>query len=323
MVGRDNIPLGKPVLFLSNHQNALMDVMLIATRYHGKPWFLTRSDVFRNGFFRSLFNFLQMLPIYRIRDGRTNLHKNKAVFERCGRLLGANESILVFPEANHSLERRVRPLSKGFTRIVHAALEQNPGLDMQLVPIGQNYAHPRQIGDSAAVYFGKPIAVQRYIDSTDFIAKIKQEVFESLKGLTTHIPEKDYGAITQKVGEEGEIYLQPERVNSMISEQSFGTIQVPRNNIAHKVNRILFILWNLPLVILWRALLKPKVPEPEFEATFRFGFALVVYPFFYGLCGLILWNVYSLKTACLYIFGHAVVNIFMVKLGITSSAQRK
>ncbi|MEZ4809244.1 MAG: 1-acyl-sn-glycerol-3-phosphate acyltransferase [Allomuricauda sp.] len=322
-MGRENIPLEKPVLFLSNHQNALMDVMLLATRCHRKPWFLTRSDVFRNGFLKSVFSFLQMLPIYRIRDGRANLHKNRGVFEQCGQLLKAGEAILVFPEANHSLRRRVRPLSKGFTRIIHAALEHNPDLDLQLVPVGQNYAHPRQVGDSAAIHFGKPIAVQQYLNSPNFAANIMDEVRESLKRLTAHIPEEGYGAVTQKLGEEGEIYLQPERVNSMIAETGVETIPAQRSNPAHKINRVLFALWNLPLVVLWRLLLKPKVPEPEFEATFRFGFVLVAYPFFYGLCGLILWNMYDIKTACLFILGHAVFNVFLVKLGITSAVQRK
>lgn len=321
--GLEGIPSGKPVLLLSNHQNALMDVLLIATRCGRKPWFLTRSDVFRNSFLRSFFGFLQMLPVYRIRDGKANVPKNRAIFEKCGALLQANEVILIFPEANHSLKRRVRPLSKGFTRIILTALEQDPDLDLQLVPMGQNYAHPRQVGDSAAIHFGTPIAVQEYVGSPDFTAKIKRDVFESLKGLTTHIPEATYEAVTQKIGEEGEIFLNPEHLNSRIAEGNLEEVSPPKNNVVHRINRILFTLWNLPLVFLWRILLKPKVPEVEFEATFRFGFVLIAYPLFYGICEAILWNVYDIKTACLCILGHAVINILLVKMGITSSAQRK
>ena len=323
IVGAEGIPLNKPVLFLSNHQNALLDVLLLATRCHRKPWFLTRSDVFRNGFLQYFFGFLQMLPIYRIRDGKANLSKNKAIFERCGQLLGANEAILVFPEANHSLKRRIRPLSKGFTRIIEAALEQHPDLDLQLVPVGQNYAHPRQVGDSSAIHFGEPIAIQQYLNSTDFKAQIKGVVRKSLEGLTTHIPEDEYGSLTERIGEEGEIYLDPQYVNSMIAKGNLSDLRSPKTNPSHSIPRVFFMLWNLPLVLLWRSLLGPKVPEPEFEATFRFGFVLLVYPFFYGLTFLTLWNLYSIKMACLFVVGHALINIFLVKMGITSSVRRK
>ena len=140
--GLESVPRDKPVLFLSNHQNALMDILLIATRCNRKPWYLTRADVFKSRLFSPLFRFLQMLPVYRIRDGRESLSKNSAIFERCAHLLLANQAILLFPEANHSLLRRVRPLSKGFTRILDNALRKNSRLDIQLVPIGQNYQEP-------------------------------------------------------------------------------------------------------------------------------------------------------------------------------------
>ncbi|HZJ21288.1 MAG TPA: 1-acyl-sn-glycerol-3-phosphate acyltransferase, partial [Pricia sp.] len=45
--GLENVPRNEPVLFLPNHQGALMDVLLIVTDCHRKPFFLTRSDVFK------------------------------------------------------------------------------------------------------------------------------------------------------------------------------------------------------------------------------------------------------------------------------------
>ncbi|MFD2101164.1 lysophospholipid acyltransferase family protein [Flagellimonas iocasae] len=323
VIGRENIPEGKPVLFLSNHQNALMDVLLVATRCNKKPWFLTRSDVFTTPLLRSFFRFLQMLPIYRMRDGKDNLLKNEAIFRECSQLFQNHEAILVFPEANHSLQRRVRPLSKGFTRIISAALEENPSIDLQLVPVGQNYAYPTQVGDSAVLHFGEPIAIQKFLNSSDFSVKIKQAVEESLQRLTTHIPEADYESTIQKIGEEGNIFLHPERVNKIIAQQDFEQVFLPKRKILNKIFRALFLIWNLPFVLLWRILLKPKVPEAEFMATFRFGFILVAYPIFYGIALLTLWNMYSIKTACLVVLGHAVINIVLVKMGITSSAQRK
>lgn len=323
VVGMENIPKNKPIVFLSNHQNALMDVLLIATHLKKRPWFITRSDIFKGRFLKSLFNFLQMLPVYRIRDGKSNLHKNNAIFSQCGELLEAHEAILLFPEANHSLKRRVRPLSKGFTRIINSALEKNPDLDLQLVTIGQNYAYPTQVGDSAVLYFGKPIAAQEYKDATDFVNEIKQKVFESLTELTTHIPEIRYNEIISKIGVEGEHYLYPKRNNLRIAKDAIPQKTSPKKSSVSGILKSLFYLSNLPLVFLWKILVKPRVPEPEFEATFRFAFALLLYPIFYGIFGLILWNVYGLKTFFFGILGHIFLNMVLIKFGITSSNQKK
>ncbi|MCL6265233.1 1-acyl-sn-glycerol-3-phosphate acyltransferase [Flagellimonas myxillae] len=321
--GTEHIPKDKPVLFLSNHQNALMDVLLIATHVKRKPWFLTRSDVFKGGLVNGLFGFLQMLPIYRIRDGKSNLHKNKLVFDQCGNLFGNKEAILIFPEANHSLKRRVRPLSKGFARIITNALQQNPELDIQLVPIGQNYAYPRQVGDSAAPHFGRPIPVRKFLDSADFVGDIKLRVFEGLTALTTHIPESMNDELVQKIGTEGKIYLNPMEVNAMVPQNSYSEKLASRRSVFPRILKSLFYVWNLPFVLLWRVVIKPKVPEPEFEATFRFGFMVFVYPLCYLILLLALWKEYTLSTACLVILGHAMLNILLVKMGIASPASQK
>ncbi len=315
VVGMEHVPLDKPVLFLSNHQNALMDVLLIATSVKKNPWFITRADVFRGKFIKSLFRFLLMIPIYRIRDGKSNLHKNMAIFDQCGELLQANASIVLFPEANHSLQRRVRPLSKGFTRIIENALEKDPNLELQLVPVGQNYAYPTQAGDSATLCFGSPISVQECKDSLD----LKQRVFENLTRLTTHFPETEYNEIIRKMGQEGECYLNPEEANATIAKGVFSPMGPKKRNLAPKILRLLFLLWNLPWIFLWRIGLKPKVPEPEFMATFRLGFVLLTYPLFYAGLLTVLWNIYSADLAFVAVLAHTVVNLVLVKIGIASA----
>lgn len=323
VVGLGNVPKDAPVLFLSNHQNALMDILLIATHCGRKPWYLTRADVFKSRAFRPLFQFLQMLPVYRIRDGKANLSKNKLIFEKCGQLLGCDEAILLFPEANHSLRRRVRPLSKGFTRIIDAAFQQDSDLDLQLVPIGQNYQYPKLAGDSAALYFGRPIHVGQFQNESDFVHRIKKEVFKELKQLTTHIEEERYESMLSTLEKLHADFTQPSMINECLLQNQFE--KIPKKTKSNSsVARFLFRLNNLPLIFLWRMWLKPKVQEPEFEATFRFGFALLVYPIFYFLLLVILGYVYDIKTACLAVLGHAVFNLLLVKIfGITSSDQRK
>ena len=247
---------------------------------------------------------------------KANLHKNQAIFEKCSELLVKNEAIMLFPEANHSLKRRVRPLSKGFTRIIGTALEKEPKMELQLVPIGQNYRCPTEIGDAAAIYIGNPIAVQSYVDSQNFVEDIKQRVYEGLIQLTTHIPENEYEDIVARLKGHEKFYLEPEVVNAMISEGSFPKGKPQKKKAISAISRALFYILNLPLVFLWRTFIKPKVPEVEFEATFRFGFAMIAFPLFYGMLLAILWTYFDVKTACLTVLGHALINRLLVKIGI-------
>lgn len=323
-IGLDRVPKNKPVILLSNHQNALLDVLLIATRNNLRPWFLTRADVFKNKLFTPLFYFLQMLPIYRMRDGKGTLEKNYAIFDRCGALLNNNKTLLIFPEANQNLKRRVRPLSKGFTRLIFDALKKNPKLDLQLVPVGQNYKQGNAFPDSAALYFGKPIAVQDLIctNRNESTVKIKSIVTRRLKELTTHIEhKKEYDAIERTLKDSNVDFLNPILANKLLEKGSKES-KKKMKNIGNPLKWIV-ILINLPIVFIWRTAVKPKVPELEFMSTFRFAFSMLVYPVFYALLAFVLTNFYDIKTAGLIVLAHTVLNIFLIKIGFTSSAQKR
>lgn len=326
VVGKKNIPARTPVLFLSNHQNALMDILIIATNCSRKPWYLTRADVFKSKVLRPFFTFLQMLPVYRMRDGKANLKKNDTTFNLSGELLNQKQAILLFPEANHSLKRRVRPLSKGFTRLIFSALKQNPKLDITLVPIGQNYQDASTFPDSAAIYYGKPIKVQPLIaeDKRLVINTIKHEVSQALQGLTTHIQdEANYEAIHNQLQAQQQDFTKPIEVNAtLVTGLSNKRTMVYPRGIGSAV-RVLFVVWNLPMIWLWRTFLKPKVPEMEFMDTFRFGFCAVGFPLFYAIALGTFSYALDLKTACLGVLGHAVFNLCGVKFLLPTSYRQK
>lgn len=299
--GLEHVPKNKAVLFLPNHQSALLDVLLIAVDCNRKPYFLTRSDVFKGSFLKKVFNFFQMIPIYRMRDGRESLLHNQAVFDTCADLLVQKKSILLFPEANHNLKRRVRPLSKGFTRILFNTLEVAPETDIQIVPVGINYRNSLHFPDKVALFFGKPIAVKESYDPADIrfsVEAIKAKVSTSLHGLTTHIAdEENYGTILEQLKLAGSDYLNPVAVNEKIAslpenaEFKFTAVQGKKGlGLYRFLFKGLFTALNLPVLLIWRTFVKPKVWEPEFMGTLRFGFSLLVYPIYFILVfGAVTW----------------------------------
>ncbi len=288
VLGLDTVPKDKPILFLPNHQSALLDVLLIGVDCGRKPYFLTRSDVFKRPMLERFFTYLQMIPIYRIRDGRNALKNNEAVFAKCAALLGKNQAILMFPEANHNIKRRVRPLSKGFTRILFSALDKNPDLDIQMIPVGLNYRTNSGFPDQVAIYFGKCIPVLPLYDKADPLGsanKVKEAVAINLKGLTTHIRnEEDHDKIEKQLNGLGVDYLAPSKVNEAIDKMGELEVLTPIKPVINGINplfKAVFILLNLPMTVLWWGWMKPKVWEPEFTGTLRFAFALLGMPLYY------------------------------------------
>ena len=319
--GLENVPKNKPVIFLPNHQSALIDVLLIAVDSNRKPYFLTRSDVFNGGFLQSVFEFFQMIPIYRIRDGRESLKNNQAVFDTCANLLNKNNAILMFPEANHNVKRRVRPLSKGFTRILFNALDSNENLEVNLVPVGINYRDSISFPDKTALYFGKPIQTRALYNPSDIrssVDKIKEIVATSLKSLTVHIDDDSkYDLISSKLNTMQVDYLYPEAVNKTIDQLDTDSLDLPRierKGIGSKLASIVFRILNLPIVLLWKYSVKPKVWEPEFTGTLRFGFAMLVYPVYYALLFTALTLTVSLAAAIGTIFILILFNWLYVRL---------
>ena len=318
--GLQRLTLKSPTMFLVNHQNALLDALLIAVSSKKPLYFLTRADVFKNNLIGSFFELLRMLPVYRIRDGRQSLSRNEGLFAHCADLLYQNQAILLFPEANHNLNRRVRPLSKGFTRILFNSIERYPALEIDLVAVGVNYLNAACFPDSAAFYFGEPMPLKQLYSSADqriAAMEIGARLSAAIKRLTTHIPpELPYEeTVEQLVGLQAD-FLDPDQCNRLIAELPNQTTRLPSavQKARYTPWRILFELINLPLLLIWRLAIKKRISEPEFVSTFRFLYSSIVFPLFYVLLfisGALLFSPLIGLLACVFAFGF---NLLYVKL---------
>ena len=260
------------------------------------------------------------MPIYRLRDGRANLQKNLGVFESCVALLRQNESLVLFPEGGHNIRRRVRPLSKGFTRILFLTLEQDPKLNIDLIPVGINYMNASGFPDAAVFYFGNALSIQDYPlhDRPRTIEALKTDIHAQLVTLTTHIEDLErYEEILAELDRSGISYLDPEVANKAIAALDLirKDAHTKRTPFWKRAWDLLFILLNLPMIVIWRLGPKRLVPEIEFRTTFRFIYALLIYPLFY-LFGFFFVLSPSLgwQSALFILLVHALHNLLYVKL---------
>lgn len=282
LIGKETIPEDQPVLFLGNHQNALLDALLVATKSGRFCYYLTRAAVFKKPLVSKILKSLNMLPVYRVRDGWSTIAKNKSIFNTSVELLHNNQAITIFPEGSHSLVRRVRPLSKGFTRIVLELREKYPDTTVSLIPIGFNYQAPKQMGSRVALVFGQPIMSSNYnqLSVTEATKQIKADVFDAMSKLTTQIPEENYDIVLQKLTERNIDFTNPEAVNQCIANNFKDCSSQPLKTAVFKtvLKPMVYAILCLPILV-WKKVLKPKIKEEEFESTFRFAVCLTLVPF--------------------------------------------
>lgn len=163
--GVEHIPVGEPVIFAGNHQNALMDALAILFFQTEPIVFMARADMFENKLAAQFLKSLKIAPIYRIRDGFENLSKNEQQMNGAVEVLLAHHQLCLMPEGNQGHQHKLRPLVKGLFRIAYAAEERlNNQAHVQIVPVGIDYNDYQHAGSDLVVSYGKPIQVKEYID---------------------------------------------------------------------------------------------------------------------------------------------------------------
>ena len=299
--GKENIPKKGAILFMANHPNGLIDPLIITTNNPRTNYFLTRAASFKKPLVRWFLNSLNLIPIYRIRDGVNQLNKNKEVFERCFDLLDNQKALMIFPEGSHDKRRTVRSLSKGFSRIVFGAIERNPKLQIQIIPVGITYQDSSSYPFKVSLNYGTPILANDFYKSNlnhSDIKEIKDVISDQLKTLSVHIPlTEEYGKLIEKLSSANIDFTKVDEVNSMI--QSNIIIKRERGINLVKFLKPILILNSFIPWLLWKYV-KNKVTDFEFISTFKFGVgSLTVIPFFL-MNSYIIYNLFTLKSSIIY-----------------------
>lgn len=178
--GREHLPTDGGLLLSPNHQGAFLDPLLVGIYLPGKIHSLTRGDVFVKPF-KWFFDAMQMLPVFRIRNGFSTLKNNEATFKKCYDLLGQKKSLMMFSEGLHHKEMYLYPISKGSSRIAYHAQKQNPNTPIYLVPVGINYQQYERPWSGLQIVYGKAIPVQPFLHQQDSEAKIINQIRAQLQ----------------------------------------------------------------------------------------------------------------------------------------------
>lgn len=287
IAGKENIPEG-PVIFVPNHPNAFLDAVLITCSSSKNPWYITRAGAFKTPRAEKILKSLQLLPVYRFRDGYASLKNNDKTMEDCILKLNKGESIIIFAEGNPSSKYHLLKLQKGFARI---AFGTKPDKNITVVPVGLQYSTRSFFRSDVLVNFGAPIKItSRPLDDRDKI-KVYDELIKNtesqLKKLMLHIEYDDYEKRLQHLYSnrnfKKDLVAQLQEDQQIIKQYPDTILkskQPQKINIFNRLARYYFDLNAIVPQLLIKYSLLPKIKDPQFMGSVKFSTGMFLVPIF-------------------------------------------
>jgi len=154
-----------PLLITANHPNSFFDAIIIGAMFKHSVHFLARGDAFKKPWHRALLSLLNMIPIYRLSEGKENLHLNEKTFQRSQEILSQGGIVLIFIEGLCKHEYGLRPFKKGAARIALSC--HNAGIPLKILPLGINYSDFRKLGMNVELHPGKKLLPDEIFNAND------------------------------------------------------------------------------------------------------------------------------------------------------------
>ena len=195
--GSEKVPADKPLLFVANHPNGLLDPILIMIGMQRGVSFLAMSKLFRTVIGRYFLNTFAAFPIYRRsdagvpggpKDEEDAVRKNEGTFQRCRDLLHAKGIMALFPEGLTHSESQLIDFKTGAARIALSTEAEADWLDgVTIVPVGLWYENKGYFRTSTLMVVGDPFTIETYREAyeadpfqtaRDLTEKIKQSLDE-------------------------------------------------------------------------------------------------------------------------------------------------
>jgi 1-acyl-sn-glycerol-3-phosphate acyltransferase len=196
VAGAHRVPQDRPVVMVANHQNALLDPVVLCISTNAQLNWLTRADVFKNPLVNRFLRRINMLPVFRERDRVADLHdRNNEIFRMCYERMKNNSIIGIFPEGTHRGKKQLVPLKKGLARLVIGAHEAGVR-NLCILPVGLDYESFYEPQKNLLVKFGEPIEVDVFLKKQDVThaklhSEITETVHDALRKLMIHIDNDD------------------------------------------------------------------------------------------------------------------------------------
>jgi len=256
IMNRRQLKTAGPLLIAANHPNSFLDAIIIGAKFEKPVHFLARGDAFNKPWHSKLLRLLNMIPVYRLSEGKENLFLNEEAFARSKEILSANGIVLIFIEGICVHKHQLQSFKKGAARI---AIDNRGLAGFKVMPLGIAYNSFESFGKEIHIIIGEPLSVKELLPFE-----------EEAKNM--------------------------QRFNERLYEEIAKQIDVPENKMeGNKKNKYLFFLpgaagflLHLPLYYFLRKIILRKTAGTIFFDSVLFGALLFFYPVYLLLMGALL-----------------------------------
>ncbi len=213
IVGEEKIPVGGPLLIAVNHQNALVDSLIVGWLVPRPISMTAKATLADNPFIAILFRILHVVPLRRVSDEaqRSNglpvdRSRNAGAFKEILNLLGRNGAVLIFPEGKSHNEIGLEPLKTGLARLALQARDKSAIKGLKILPLGLVFEDKGTPSTVVGAHVGQVIEMDSWPDKDH--TKLTEEIADRLRAVSeeaglpqTHLSHSrdDSGVVRERV----------------------------------------------------------------------------------------------------------------------------
>lgn len=285
IVGEEKIPASGPLLIAVNHQNALVDSLIVGWLVPRRIAMTAKATLTHNPFIAILFRILHVVPLRRVSDEArkssglpVDRSRNAEAFKEILNLLRRNGAVLIFPEGKSHNEAGLEPLKTGLARLALQARDESTIRGLKILPLGLVFEDKGTPSTIVGAHVGEVIEMDSWPDRDH--TKLTQEIADRLR------------AVSEEAG------LPPQRLSSS-----------KENNDLLRERVIALAAWwgrlthRVPVRIARSLAVKRSTNADEpamFTIMFGVGLVLLTYVIHLTIVGVI---VHSFLFDCLYLAG--------------------
>jgi len=194
--GIENIPKGVPLLIASNHPNGFLEPIIIGCIFPRPLHFMVRGDVFRMKWLKPFLVRTNQIPIFRFKDGFSELRKNDSSLQVAYKELDKGAAIILFIEGGTLNIKKLRPFQKGLARMASSYVDREGGRkDLHVLPVAINFVSPFVLRSRVFLNIEKPFKAEDYFhDSSQKTAEIRKmtdDLYSLIKPIAFHVSDDE------------------------------------------------------------------------------------------------------------------------------------
>lgn len=194
-----------PLLIVCNHQNSIVDPLLVIRCFERELWFIAKSTYFNGRVISAFLRSFNMIPVKRRQDFPDGEVDNSRMFQFTTHALGTGRAILIFPEGLSLGLRKLQTIKTGAARIsLQAESEHAFSLGLRVQAVGITYTDVQRFRSSAYVVLGQPFDVvdiyqKAAAGNEDVVSALTSRIESELRALTVDVAEAELNQLVERI----------------------------------------------------------------------------------------------------------------------------